>query len=340
MTLESTQGSAPEKPDTSGTGGTGGNATQGTQGTQTGTRQDAGNPAPQNSGTIFEDDDDTGQGDAGKQGATPGEWPDDWRERIAGGDDKYLAELKRYASFDAYTKSQRALRQKLSSGEYKKTAAYPSDGTPEQQAKWREENGLPKAPTDYKPAAIDGHEWTEADKPLLDAFFTKMHAENATQGQVDAALAVYADVLSGAKAQQAEMDKALKLEAEDELRGKFGNDYRGNMNLYKRLLTDAEVFPEGLGEVLATARTADGKRLANLPGVAEFFINIARDRYGDAGMLTGSEAKQLDDEESQARQIMKTDINRYYAEGWDKKLTAAIERKNGSGKRQASVYDE
>src|SRR3546814_8159770 len=81
-------------------------------------------------------------------------------------------------------KSQRALEQKLSSGEFKK--AIGPDATPEQIAEWRKEQGIPEKPEDYDLKFDNGLVIGEADKPLVAEFLKASHATNVTPAQAKA----------------------------------------------------------------------------------------------------------------------------------------------------------
>ena len=72
---------------------------------------------------------------------------DDWRTRLAGGDEKELKRLSRFASEADVYKAYRELEKKKSSGELKQ--ALSKDATPEQIAEWRKENGIPETPDKY-----------------------------------------------------------------------------------------------------------------------------------------------------------------------------------------------
>lgn len=237
-----------------------------------------------------------------------------------------------------WAKSTRALRQKLSSGEYKRDVPFPADGTPEQQAAWREERGLPKAPTEYQPTKIEGFEWSDADKPALDAVFDRLHKVNAPQPVVDQVLGFYADAVRTAKTAEVEADKALKIKAEDDLRSTYGDDFRGNMNLYVRALKDSEFMPREVADLIGMGRGPNGERMLNHPAIAKWMIGMARERYGDAGMVSGSQMEALSSREEQILKVMKSDFNKYLSEGLDKEL-AGIRAKKSGGKG-GSYQDE
>ncbi|MCU9931022.1 hypothetical protein OFL77_27195, partial [Escherichia coli] len=87
-----------------------------------------------------------------------------------------------------------------------------------EKSEWRKANGIPDKPEDYAVPEVKGYEWTEADKPLMNAFMSSMHAKNATQEQIDAMLQTYVSVAAESKVAQAEADKAAEVEVIDHLR--------------------------------------------------------------------------------------------------------------------------
>lgn len=280
--------------------------------------------------SIFDDEDEEGgatdapakaaaDGDADGEGEAepekPGSaWPDDWREKIAGADEKLLGELKRYASFDNWAKAQRALRQKMSSGEFKKAEPFDESWDDTRKAAWRKEQGVPEKPTDYKVPEVTGVEWSDADKAAMSPFLERMHARNASPGVVEEALSWYAEAKQMADEHRTNTDRQHKVELEDGLRSEWGNDYRPNVTLMKRLLGDAEVIPPDMSKALATARLPDGRRLINVPGVAQYLASTARSHYGEGALIPQSETIALDARETEIRKVMATDIQRYYRE--------------------------
>lgn len=259
------------------------------------------------------------------------EFPEDWRERIAAGDEKYLGELKRYASPDAFGKSVRELRKKLSE-RAPAAAKLPEKPTPEELTAYREANGIPAEPAGYEPPEIDGYEWDDADRAVLDEFFIYAHERDLPQASVNASLEWYIDRLKAGKESTHTRDAEFRKSTEDELRSEYAADYRGNMTLYKRIITDPEVFKDDFHEQLLGARLPDGTRVANHPQFARFMIESARSRYGDGGMIAPDTSAKMTSRADEIRKIMKTDMTRYWAEGLDKELNE-IEMKTGKGKQ-------
>lgn len=195
---------------------------------------------------------------------------DDWRVRLADGDEKELKRLARFASEADVYKAYRELEKKKSSGELK--APLPKDATPEQLAEWRKDNGIPEAPDKYDLKFDNGLVIGEQDKPLIDEFVTKMHGENATPSQVKAAIASYYEILGKQQQELAEKDAAFKDEALEGLREEWGGDFKKNLNAVNGFL---QSLPEDTRLAFENARTPDGKLIGNDPAIIKWLAATA-----------------------------------------------------------------
>lgn len=195
---------------------------------------------------------------------------DDWRVRLANGDEKELKRLGRFATEADVYKAYRELENKLKSGEMKK--GLPKDATPEDIAQWRKENGIPEAPDKYDLTFENGLVIGEEDKPYIDKFVTKMHGENATPAQVKAAVASYYEIMGEQQQAIAEADAQFKDSSLELLREEWGGDYKKNLNAVNGLISS---MPDEVRAYFETARTADGKVLGNDPEVVKWLAQTA-----------------------------------------------------------------
>lgn len=272
--------------------------------------------------------------------ATAGDFPDDWREKLAKGDDKKLARLKRYTSVEAALLAGFAAQDKIRSGDYK-VAELAEDATPEERKAFYEERGIPVEAKGYDIPKVPGHTWTDADEPVLNSFKELAHATMLPQSAMDGIAKWYATSL--AKAVEARetatvaMDAADRETVTDALRAELGAEYKPATALMKRLLKDPEHMPDGLGDLLAEARDANGRRLINNPAMARMLIQMSRDAYGDGGFITPDAAARHSTRKSEIERIMKSDIKSYYDQGLDKEYTEilATEQKNNRRGRAA-----
>lgn len=278
--------------------------------------------------TVLDDAGDGDKADPVKADADKAKafWPDDWRQKLAGGDDKLLKRLERFSSPDNVLKSWLSAEQKIKSGELKKALA--DDASEEEIAEWRKDNGIPATASAYEAPKLDAYEWTKADKPMLDSFFERAHQANASQKTVDEMLGWYADTVQAQQEGVVSIDREDKIKVEEGLRADLGAEYRPSMTLFARLLKDETVFPEGLGLRFVEARLADGHRLINDARIARFFIDLAREKYGDGGMITGDGAARLADRKAAIQKIMRSNIAQYRADGLDKEYAEILERES------------
>ena len=275
---------------------------------------------------------DDAEGDDDVAAVTPGDFPDNWREIMAGDDSKLLKKLQRMSHPSKVAEWGKSGDQKISSNEYRK--ALPEDATDKQLADWRKSNNIPQKVDDYKPPEIKGYEWTDADQPMLESYFDGMHKANATQAQTDAALGAYTDAIAQALETQSANDVESRQVIEDQLRANHGNRYRGNLKLWDRYLNDAEVVSVEMKDALDGARTSDGRLLMNVPGFADYMIGEAVARYGEGAVVTSGEARMASDRKAEIQQIMKHDIARYRTEGLDKEYREILEREESGGRRR------
>ena len=237
-------------------------------------------------------------------------WPDNWRDLVAGDDVKERKRLERFASPADLYKSNRALEQKLSSGEYK--TVKPKDETPEALAEWRKENGIPEKPEDYDITLADGLVIGEDDKPLVGEFLKEMHGANAHPEAVKSALTAYYKIVQQQQIAQEEEDSEFRRNAEDELRAEWGGDYRKNAKMIDGLLNTA---PEGLKDRILGARLADGKKLGDDPQALKFLAGLAREINPLSTIVPGSgnnAAAAVDDRIAAIEKMMGDNSSEYW----------------------------
>jgi hypothetical protein len=307
-------------------------------------------PAKKPATSLLDDDeiDDGGEGDApadkvegdkpadGDKKEAVGDFPDDWREKLAKGDDKKLARLKRYTSVEAALLAGFAAQDKIRSGDYK-VAELAEDASPEEKKAFYEERGIPAEAKAYDIPKVAGHQWTEADTPVLDAFKEVAHKHQLPQGAMNGIAEWYARQLQAASEAREQqiiaIDTADKETTTEALRAEFGAEYKPTLALMKRLLADSEHMPDGLGELIAGARDANGRRLLNNPAMARMLAQQARDAYGDGGFITPDAAARHSTRKAEIERIMKSDMKTYYDQGLDKEYGEILEREQNNSRR-------
>lgn len=252
---------------------------------------------------------------------TGSDWPEDWREKLAKGDEDKLKLLNRYGSVDGL------LRKIMEQEKVIRTKSGPRpmpDASDEKaMSEWRKEQGIPDDPTGYKLPETVTKRMTDDDKPLISSFTDYAHKKGAPQQVVDVASEWYFDTVEQMAAERAAEDKQATEAAEDELRKNWSHaEYKSNMTLGRRFL---DSIP-GLGADWAEARLPNGRRLGDVPDFVMWASDMGRDKFGDVTFATAdSEARHMA-EKDEIERIMKTDFERYIREGWDKKYAAILEK--------------
>lgn len=217
---------------------------------------------------------------AGAEGAEAGEvdltptstpkWPDDWREKYAGEDEKKKNILSRYTSPEAAFDALISAKQKISEGGLK--TPFPAEGTDEDRAAWRKENGLPEKPEEYSLEFESGLVIGEEDKPFVDEFLKHAHETNQTPDQVKANLEWYYDNQAKQAEEREQQDSQIAQETINKLHAEWGKNYTNNINRIHGLLDTA---PEGLKDEIMGARLPDGTPLMSSEKALRYFANLA-----------------------------------------------------------------
>jgi len=258
-------------------------------------------------------------GEPSDPAAVPQDWPDDWRTKLAGGDEKTLKKLERFNSVNDVVKWAQNLEKKMSSGEFKQ--ALDEDATEEEIKQWREQNGIPESPDGYD-LDVDGLVVGEDDKPFLDEFLKEAHESNMPNEMVQKVVAWHYQNIEQQKEAMAEADADFQAEAQQALREEWGGEYKQNINQIKNLLSTA---PEGIEERLLGGRTADGKVVGNDPETLKWLSGLARQINPVATVVPGAGANQasaVQDEISQIETTMRTEPDKYWK---DPKMQARLQ---------------
>ena len=256
-----------------------------------------------------------------------------------------LNQLGRYRSSFDYMLSGFSAQERIRGGELR--SQLPVDATDEDRAAWRAENGLPPAAKDYEFPKVAGHKWTDADKPYIDSFKELAYAENMTQSQLDKAAAWYADTIG--KQQAAYWEAAQETDAQDgdrmreTLRAELGPDYKPTASLVRRFLEDPAMLDESARTAFTQARWTDANgvshKLINNPDVLRIIIDAAKSTYGDASFIRGDGRTNSQNVIEEGERILATDYDRYFQEGWDRKIAdakAELEAQSNRGRRKAA----
>lgn len=252
------------------------------------------------------------------------DWPDDWRDKLAKGDEKARKRLDRFQSPADVLKSWQELERKMSSGEVK--AKLPADATEEQVAAWRKDNGIPEKADGYLSVLPSGLVIGDDDKPMINSFLERVHGKNAPPEVVAEAVEWYYAQQEEQITAQVTADKAFKQSAEDSLRAEWGGEYRANVNSISAFLDTAPQTDDGqpLKDLLMGARLADGTRFGDNPAALKWLARLAADA-NPAGFVApaggGSQVDSVRDEIAKIEGVMRTDRAAYNK---DEKMQARL----------------
>ena len=229
----------------------------------------------------------------------------DWRDRYAAGDAQFRKRLDRFSDESAFVKSYRAMEQKMSSGEMKKSL--PEGATAEEVATWRKEAGLPEKPEGYveKLELPKGLVLGEADKPIVAEFAKAAFDGSVEPKQFNGMVAKYYEIMEAEQGKRQDQDNQQATEGDDLLRTEWGPDYRRNKIAANNLLAslpDAfhyEVNGKKVyGGALIAARMPDGKLVGNDPGFLQWLAQKSAEINPTATLLpagTSDPAKGVSD---------------------------------------------
>lgn len=203
---------------------------------------------------------------------------------MAGGDEKMLAELGRYATPKDVNDARRAAAERISKGDIR--APRPADDAPpEQLAEWRKAQGIPEKHTDYKLELKDGLVVGEADKPLLDSFLQSQHAKDATPAEVNRSVSWYFEHQAAQIEARDNADAEYRSNQEEILRKDMGADFKRNVRIVNEFLQTA---PPGVAEKIMGGRDHNGRLFAADAGVISWLTNLALERNPIASVVSGS----------------------------------------------------
>ncbi len=252
-----------------------------------------------------------GEGDGDGKAAAPADWPDDWKQRMAGGDDKLLKRINRFASPGNVIKSLVAAEQKIRSGDT--VPPFPADGSDEDKAAWREQQGIPKEAGGYLEDMPNGLVIGDDDKEMMTTFAQAMHDHNAPPGIVHTAIDTYYKIEEQRLAEVADRDEQQRQETEDALRTEWGNDYRPMM---RRIHAHLDGLGEGVKDAIMNARDVrTGRPLASTPEILLALAQTAVE-INPAGTIvpagTTDVAKSVADEIAEIEAMIPNQGSAYY----------------------------
>lgn len=241
--------------------------------------------------------------------AAPTDWPADWRDKFAGGDDKAKTRLARFGSPLDIFKSFRELEAKLSSGKVR--SELPENPTEEQLSAYRRDNGIPEDGK-YDTDLGGGFVWADGDKQTLDDFSKFAHDANMPQSEFKKSLAWYATFQQRQQETVAERDQQFRAQSEDALRQEFGAEFRRNVNAVGALIGS---MPEDVRGSFLLARMPDGRLIGDHPEVIRFLARTALELNPAATVIpghSGDPMKSIGDRKAEIQKMMGDRSSEYW----------------------------
>ena len=243
-------------------------------------------------------------------------WRDDWRDTMLkelGMENDSSAKniAARYASPSATFKALIEAQKKISSGGLKTPA--PKDN-PEALSRWRQENGVPEKPEEYKLELSDGLIVGERDKPALNEFLKAAHESNMPTEFVNKVADWYFHHQESQLAEFAKNDEMSSRETKQSLNQEWGGAYEQNLNEVANHLKMQ--FGEEMAESLQYARLPDGRLLGNSPEFIKAMLQNSRELNPGATLVPGSgnTASSIDSELQNIQNIMRDTPEKYWGD--------------------------
>ncbi len=208
-----------------------------------------------------------GDGKGDKGGETNGadttkEFPEEWRQRLAGEDKSDLKSLNRYNNPEEMWKAFKQQTRQIS----ERGLSRPKEGASDEEwATWREQSNIPSKAEDFKIELGDDKQIGDDDKPIIDSLidYSLKNDLNLTNDQMSKLCNwYYSGLLEQSANAVIEADDVQKSDTLKILTEEWGSDYRGNVSRGGLVQKDAS---EEYVEMMKTARDGQGRIISQTP---------------------------------------------------------------------------
>lgn len=233
-----------------------------------------------------------------------------FRTVVAGDNQDVLKRLERYADPAAVGTALMEAQNRIREGF--KPEAFPEDGTDEEKAAWREQNGIPKTADDYLANIGEGIVIGDADKPIYESLAGALHEQNLPQTAIDTVAQWYDTWRQEAQTAKHETDQEHLNEVDDLLASEYGPaEYRANKNNLMNVLKSS--MPEEAADALLNGRLSDGRAFFNNADVVRGLIKMARQVSPINTLVSAGNdpGKAIDDRLDEIREIRRKDYDAY-----------------------------
>jgi len=205
--------------------------------------------------------------------SAPQNWPDDWRQLMAGDDEKAMTQAERFNSPVDVWKSMREGQNKIS--QHKPALARPGeDSTPEDVAAYRAANDVPEKFEDYNLDFGDGTVLGDDIKEQLNGFFEHAHDRHLSNDMVKDTVQWYMKDVEVQKEAIGLANDEARINGIADLKSEWGGEYQGNINAMSSLFVNA---PEGVQNALLHAQDSNGLKFANNPDNIRWLVGLAKE---------------------------------------------------------------
>lgn len=257
----------------------------------------------------------SGKGDEdgeGKRRQPAPDFPDDWRQRLAGEDKADLKRLDRYQSPKGLWTKIKNLERALSEKSADKPR--PADNDADALKAWRDERGVPETAEAYLEnlKLPSGKQLGDTDKPIVEHYAQFALKHDLPQDAVNKNVEWYYSYLENLAEQQAEEDNTFHDKSVDTLKEEWGvADYQRNINSIGALFSDAS---EDMTVKVLASRTPDGRLLGDDPEVLKWFAGVAKEAKPGATLVPAASGGGIKGVEARIKEIettMRTDRRSY-----------------------------
>lgn len=237
-------------------------------------------------------------------------WQDDWREKMADGDEKALKELQKHKSPSEAIKAYRELQKQFS-----KTRPLPQlakDATPEQVKEYRENAGIPETWDKYDISLENGVVIGENNKETVDKYLQKAHENNLRPDEVKKSLQTYFEISNAEESAKIAAAETQQIEIEKSLQKEWGSQYKDNLSVVSSHL-EKSLGSDELSK-LNQAMLPDGTFLINNPKILNHFLKQAKAEMGGNTIVptSASDFTSLSDRKAALEKMHATDPKAFF----------------------------
>lgn len=264
-------------------------------------------------------------------------WPDDWRARLANGDEEFEKLLKRFKSPESVAKKMREQEKLIRSGQHKRSATLPDDASDDEIAEFRKELGIPEESSGYKTSWAEGYEPTDVDANLLNGFHEVAHSSNMTPAQVQEAMNWYQELTLQTKQDMAANAIKIREDTQEELRREYGNEYRANITAAKAFMHEQLGGEDGARQLLHL-QLADGSYLGDNHQFLGMMVDLGRDYVGPNAIYSGdieANISTVQEEIDNINALIGTDDRKFNSPEIQEKLVELYGKKDKMNERKS-----